>query len=356
MIKRLPYILSCTILIFTFAIAKAQYTTKKVNIKHQVYTDSLKSIAYDRVLPIWGAEAYKKGFDIPYPLGLMANFVWMKQGITIDNMQLGLKTDNQDIPLTSVDFIEFGENTNTSFSTNFRPDIWVLPFLNVYGLFGAGRTATEVNLVTPIHMKSVVEQRISTMGFGVMGAGGIGPVWISVDANFTWNKPELLDDPTQVNILGIRIGHSFVFKDRPDRNINIWVGGMRVHMSSETRGSIALKDALPQETWDRKDEIVDDYWNWYNALDATKPVDRKKIETADAVLTPLVDRIDALDGDAIIGYGMDKQTKQLWNGVMGAQYQMNKAWQLRAEWGLIGDRESYLVSINYRFLGPHKKN
>ena len=88
--------------------ATAQYTSKKIKSKHQLYTDSLKQVNYDYIFPILGQGAYKKGFDIPYPVGIMANFMWMKQHIIIDNLQLGLLTDNQDIPLTEVDFIEFG--------------------------------------------------------------------------------------------------------------------------------------------------------------------------------------------------------------------------------------------------------
>ncbi|MCK5701799.1 MAG: hypothetical protein KAI29_11620, partial [Cyclobacteriaceae bacterium] len=262
-----------------------------------------------------------------------------------DNLQLGLQSDNQDIPLTPVDFIEFGDNTNTSYSINVRPDIWVLPFLNVYGLFGYGNSHTEVNLVKPVKLESIVDQGIRTMGFGIMGAGGIGPVWWSVDANFTWNKPELLDKPTKVNVLGIRMGRTFVFKSRPDRNIAVWAGGMRLHMGTETVGAIKMSDALPPETWDRIDEIVDDYWNWYD----NEATPKQKI-VADQILTPIVDRLENADGDAVISYAMDKQTKQLWNGIIGAQFQVNKRWMFRTEWGIIGDRKSALVSVNYRFL------
>ena len=324
---------------------QAQYASKKVKSKHQIYTDSLKQVKYDYTFPIWGQAVYNKGFDIPYPVGIMTNGLWMNQGIIIDNLQLGLQSDNQDIPLTPVDFIEFGDNTNTSYSINVRPDIWVLPFLNVYGLFGYGNSHTEVNLVKPVALESIVDQGIRTMGFGIMGAGGIGPVWWSVDANFTWNKPELLDKPTKVNVLGIRMGHTFVFKKRPDRNIAIWAGGMRLHMGTETVGAIKMSDALPPETWDRRDEIVSDYWNWYDNV-ATIP--QKK--GADEILTPIVDRLEAADGDAVISYGMDKQTKQLWNGIIGGQFQLNKRWMLRTEWGIIGDRKSALASVNYRFL------
>ena len=124
---------------------------------------------------------------------------------------------------------------------------------------------------------------------------------------------------------------------------------MRVHMSTETVGAITLKDAIPQETWDRADQIVADYWDWYDNV-----ADPKQKIAADKVLTPIVDRIDAADGDAVIKYGMDKQTKQLWNGTIGGQFQFNKAWQFRTEVGFIGDRKSVMLSLNYRFLGPKK--
>lgn len=275
----------------------------------------------------------------------MGNFLWMKQGLIIDNLQLGLQTDNQDIPLTSVGFIEFGDNTNTSYSINVRPDIWVLPFLNVYGLFGKGNLHTVVNLVKPVEMVSIVDQGIRTLGFGVLGAGGIGPVWFSVDANFTRNKPELLEEATKVNVLGARLGHTFVFKLKPDRNIAIWADGMRLHMATETVGAIKMIDALPPETWDQRDEIVSDYWDWYDN-EATLP--QKKV--ADEIFTPIVDRLEQADGDAVISYAMDKHAKQLWNGIIGAQFQVNKRWMFRTEWGIIGDRKPTLACVNYRFL------
>lgn len=339
------YLLIVLIGLFFISNINAQYVSTKVKDKHQQYTDSLKQIEYKYIFPILGQGAYKKGFDIPYPIGIMGNYMWMDQGITIDNMQLGLKTDNLDIPLTGVDFIEFGENRNTSYTVNFRPDVWVFPFLNVYGIFGFGNSHTEVNLVAPIELKSVVDQSVSTVGVGIMGAGGVGPVWISVDANWTWNKPELLDEATRVNVLGLRVGHTFVFKNNPESNIAAWVGGMRVKMNSETKGEIKLIDALPSETWERRDEIVEDYNDWYEGLG---PIQKAAV---DATAVPdIIERLDAADGSSIIRYGMDKQVKEMWNGLIGVQYQYNKHWMLRSEAGLIGDRKSFLLSLNYRFL------
>ena len=324
---------------------QAQYVSTKVKSKHQQYTDSLKQVEYNYIFPILGQGAYSKGFDIPYPVGLMGNYMWMDQGLTIDNLQLGLKTNDLDIPLTGVDFIEFGKNTNTSYTFNVRPDIWILPFLNVYGIFGYGESHTEVNLTAPIELKSVVDQSVSTVGVGIMGAGGLGPVWFSVDANWTWNKPELLDKSVRVNVLGIRVGHTFVFKNRPQSNIALWAGAMSIKMNSETKGELKLKDALPPETWDRRDEIVANYRDWYDDLTPIKKA------AVDATAVPdIVNRLEAAEGESIIRYGIDKQVKERWNGLIGIQYQYNKHWMLRSEAGLIGDRKSFLVSLNYRFL------
>jgi len=339
------YSIAFLILCLAPNLSQAQYSSKKIKDKYQAYTDSLKQVKYDYTFPIYGQKVYQKGFDIPYPAGIMGNFMWMDQGILIENMQLGLTTDNQDIPLTNVDFIQFGDNTNTSYTVNVRPDLWVFPFLNVYAIFGYGHSKTEVNLAVPVELKSVVDQNISTAGFGIMAAGGVGPVWISVDANWTWNKPELLDRAVPVNVLGLRFGHNFVFQHKPQSNIGLWVGGMRASMGASTVGQIKLIDALPPETWERRDEIVNDYWDWYDN-DATNI--QKAV--ADEVLTPIIERIGNADGESIVKYGMSKQVKQKWNGLIGMQYQINKTWMIRSEAGLVGDRKSFLLSLNYRFL------
>jgi opacity protein-like surface antigen len=339
--------------------AGAQYTTKKVKSKHQAYTDSLKQVKYDYVFPVWGQAAYQRGFDIPYPVGIMANYFFADQGILIDNFQLGFENalnPDRGFPLQPfVDslgnpIIRFGDSRNQAWTYNVRPDVWIFPFLNVYGIFGVGGSNTEVNIASVfgnenLSFTSQVEQKISTAGFGIMAAGGIGPFWFSGDFNFTWNKPELLDEATVATVIGLRLGKTFVFKNKPQSNIAVWVGGMRVNIQSATFGAIKLRDGLPQEVWDKKDEAVNSYWDWYNN-EATIP--QKKI--ADRLVTPIVDALDNRNGESIVKYGMDKQVAEKWNMLIGVQYQLNKRWMLRSEGGIIGDRKSFLASLNYRFL------
>ena len=338
----------------------AQYASKRIKSKYEAYTDSLKKVEYNYLFPFWGQKAYKRGFDIQYPIGFMGNFFWVDQGIIIDNFQLGFDNAHDgtlDFPLTSVSdsIIGFGNNSNKSYSINIRPDIWLFPFINVYGIFGVGRSRTSVDVKAfqyspaAVNFNSIVEQKINTYGAGVLFAGGVGPVWISLDANMTWNKPELLDRATYANVVGIRMGKAFTFKKRPQSNISIWVGTMYLSIQSETVGAIKLQDALPPEVWDKKDEFVNNYWNWYNN-DATELQKR----FADRILTPVVDAIDARNGESIVQYGMDKQVKENWNMLVGMQYQINKHWQIRSEGGVVGNRKSFLFSVNYRILGFKK--
>ncbi|PWK19626.1 hypothetical protein [Xanthomarina spongicola] len=328
----------------------AQYPTTKVKGKFEVYTDSLKQVEYTNVFPIWGQQAYKKGFDIPYPTGIMVNYMYLKQGLLVENLQLGLQTKNVDIPLTPVDFIEFGDNYSSAHSIMVRPDIWVFPFLNVYGILGYGQSTTEVNLTYPIELQSIVEQSVRTAGFGITAAGGIGPVWIALDTNLSWNKPELLEDAVKVSTFGLRVGHNFVYKHKPYRNFGVWVGAMKMKLGSETVGEVKIGDIFPQEVFDRAAEIESNYYDWLNSLNPNNPIDAIKIEKANEILTPIVDRIASADGESIIRYGLDKKAKSEWNGIIGAQFQYNKNWMFRTEAGVIGDRKSLLLSINYRFL------
>jgi len=340
--------------IFITGPAQSQYASKRVKSKFEAYTDSLKNINYDRVFPFWGAKAYKRGIDIPFPIGFMANYFWVDQGIDINNFQLGFENAYDgllDFPLQplSDSILDFGNNSNRSWSFNVRPDLWIFPFIDLYGIFGYGQSQTtiEVNAFqytsNPIRFTSVVDQGITTYGAGVLLAGGVGPVWISMDNNITWNKPELLDEATMAWVMGLRMGKLFRFKNKPQSNFSFWIGTMYLSMQSKTIGAIALRDAIPDFD-NTKQQLIQD-------------LEDKKGETGligDKLIDRLIEEIEQRNGESEVSYAMDKKAKKPWNALIGMQYQINKTWQFRAEGGL-GNRKSILLSLNYRFMG-FKKN
>lgn len=312
---------------------------------------------YPYKLPFLGKKAIETGHDIQYPVGIMLNTMNMKQHILIDQFQLGFQpVEGNAIALQDADFIKFGENSNIASTTTVRPDIWILPFLNVYGLFGFGHTSTDINIshlhfathenipILPIDMVANVKQNIAMNGFGTMLAGGAGPLFFTVDANWTWSKPEMLEKALRTQIIGVRVGHVFKNSRKPDKNFGLWIGAMSGKLGgAKSHGSIALQELIPASMVEKRNEIIAQYENWYDGLG--------KIQQGLVNNTPLPEMINKLqnwEAGGVIEYQFDKQLKAEWNGTIGCQYQFNKRWMLRSEGGVIGDRKSFMLSVNYR--------
>lgn len=338
--------------------AMAQYATKQFSSAEEAYIDSIKHVEYNHIFPILGQKAYQKGFDVPYSAGIMLNNMNMKQGIAISDFQLGFHpVSGNGIALQDADFIKFGDNKSVASTTTIRPDIWVLPFLNVYGLFGFGHSSTDISIShlsfpaynqipdLPINMKTNVEQNIAINGFGAMFAGGVGPLFFTVDANWTWSKPEMLENPLRTQIVGMRVGHVFKNKRQPDKNFGIWVGTMYGNMGGAlSHGSIPLKTLIPPSMGEKRDEVVANYREWYDNLGK---IQQGLVNNTD--IPEFMDKLENWDAGGTIEYQFDRQLKSAWNGTLGCQYQFNKRWMLRSEGGIIGDRKSFMISLNYRF-------
>ena len=120
------------------------YSDKVVSLKHEALKDSLTSTPYPYILPIWGDKAAQRGFDLPYSAGLNVNYLSQKSDITINNLQVGFNHG----PLYNLDeIVRFNKATSTTNGLNFRPDIWLFPFLNIYGIFAKSTSATSIDFV-----------------------------------------------------------------------------------------------------------------------------------------------------------------------------------------------------------------
>src|SRR6476620_12763682 len=166
----------------------AQYTTDKVvGKKNQAFADSLKKTDYPYILPIWGDKATKNGFDLPYSAGVGINYLWQTSNINIENLKVGF---NNKEPYDLDGLVRFNKAISTLEAANFRPDVWLFPFLNVYGILGVGRGSTQVGYgvwVTDstgtdqevFNSETKVEFKTTTAGFGVTPTMGIGGFWFA---------------------------------------------------------------------------------------------------------------------------------------------------------------------------------
>ena len=279
----------------------------------------------------------------------MINYFTATQDILIPELEIGFSDGLlPDIPLTDIrGIVEFSEISAVATSVNVRPDVWVLPFLNVYGIFGKSWATTTVELSFPITMKAVAELEGTSTGMGITGAGGLGKYFFVLDGNWVWTEMSNFEKPVATKVFSFRLGRAFKFRNNPQSNIALWAGGMRVNMGGVTEGSITLNEVLPPETWERRDEIVTNYWAWYDGLSPI--LDPVKYQVATKVFNPIIEEIEVADGSGVIQYRLTKEPKQRWNVIIGGQYQLNKHHQFRAEGGVIGNRKSLLLSYNYRF-------
>ena len=208
------------------------------------------------------------------------------------------------------------------------------------------KAKTKVVLSDPIELTADPEQDGWFYGFGIMGAFGFGPVWLQADYSLTWADMELLESTVFTQIAGVRMGHVFPNKKNPEKNVSLWIGAMGIFLNTGTKGSIALSEIFPDMTETQVNQARQNY----NSNGSLTPI---KKDIMDEITQKILDRLQDIPvDDVFITYEMDKEPSSNWAGLLGAQYQFSKRWQLRAESNFMGkDRTSILLSLNYRVHG-----
>jgi hypothetical protein len=348
-------------------------TNKPVGEKSESLVDSLKSTPYPYALPIWGDKATALGFDLPYSAGLSVNYLTQESELVLQNLMVGFNNG----PQYNIDeIVRFNDATARASALNIRPDLWIFPFLNVYGILGMVKSSTQIdasiylpdtaNVWSPVASFGTTAKFDGTvMGFGITPTMGVGGGWIALDMNFAWTDISALDKPVKTFVFGPRFGKSFKFK-KPQSQLALWVGGFRVQFSSETSGSLPLIELFPgadlQGKVDQaiinvetKQMNVDQWWSDLSTIEQANPVNKAKYETANRALTTAGNFLNAADAalndgeQAAVQYSLDKSLKDAWNFIVGSQYQLNKHWMVRAEFGFLGSRQQFLTSLQYRF-------
>jgi hypothetical protein len=349
------------------------FTNKEVGKKNAELVDSLKHSEYPYTLPILGAKASKAGYDLPYSAGMSSQYFWQVSDIIIDNLNVGFNNG----PMYNVDeIIRFDKARATASALTVRPDIWLFPFLDIYGIFGKAKASTEVGFGiwvpdstnTPkqvLSANTLVEFNTNTYGFGFTPTIGIGGGFLALDMNVAWTDVPQLDKPAQSFIFGPRIGKNVKLK-KPGETIALWVGGFRVHLSSETKGSIALSEVLPADQLGTKvnqgiekvgnaQKQVDAWWASLSSQQQQNPVNEAKYNAANRALGTAGEILAAANNaigtisTSTVQYSMDKRPKDAWNFIIGSQFQLNKHWMVRGEVGFLASRTQVIAGMQYRF-------
>lgn len=350
------------------------FTNKEVGKKNADLIDSLKKSEYPYSLPILGAKATKAGYHLPYSAGISANYFWQQSDLIIENLSVGFNNG----PLYNLDeIIRFDKAVATASAFTIRPDIWLFPFLNIYGIFGRAAASTDIgfgvwvkdsanNDVQVMSGSTKVEFNTSTYGIGFTPTIGVAGGFLALDMNVAWTDVPQLSKPAQSFVFGPRLGKNFKI-NRPDQTVAVWVGAFRVKLNSETNGSIALSEVFTPgsgfgskidqgiEKVDKTQQEVNAWWASLTPAQQQNPVNKAKYNTANRVLARAGEILASADNavnnitNGTVQYSMDKRPKDPWNFIVGSQYQLNKHWMLRGEVGFLGSRIQYLAGVQWRF-------
>lgn len=197
------------------------------------------------LFPIFKEEAIKRGYELPKPYGINFIFVNMKQNVDINSLNL---TGNLSVGKLNLgelsNFISVKSTTAKTSNTNtlVKADLWVFPFLNLYGVFGKTKgnssAIVDINLLNKPFLKNynfTLKYDGITYGAGAVIAGGYKNFFSVVDFNYTTTKLDIIDGNISALIISPKIGYNFDFHNT--RN-SFWIGAMYQNISQTLKGDI----------------------------------------------------------------------------------------------------------------------
>ena len=323
-------VFASVLLLLVNSLAYGQVPDWKIDLDEQAI-DSLAQVDYPYVFPFFAQNVVRKGFDLPYPVGISFNYYQHNMGVLVDELALGINES----PLMPVAFFEFNEITDKVRAMSGRLDLWLFPFFNIYGVVGQLAIDADVTIAAPFPLETKVDMDGLTYGGGGVFAFGLQQFWTTVDGNIVWNDLDAYNEAVKARTLSFRLGRTFgiVKNDR----LQVWLGAMYQNVDSEVIGKYLLSDIVSEDMY----AIFADYQNseWYNDLDPTEQ----------AFVDGLIATIQQGDPTTELNYQVHQHPEDDWHMLAGAQYEVSKRWFIQVEGGFLGSRTSILSNINYRF-------
>jgi hypothetical protein len=228
-----------------------------------------------------------------------AIYEYIERDIEVNDLRLGV----DGAPLLSVSrFVDLGSNSKVHVALA-RVDAWLLPFVNVYGLFGyvhnqsTTRGTVTVPTAGPPGTRTFNFTADTTLdgfvgGGGLTLAAGYGQFFVMADANYTQTDMGF-DDEFRAVVASVRTGWNGKIADVPTR---LWVGGM--------------------------------YWDTANTARATVNV----------------------PGEGLVTFEADQGPAHPWNASVGASIAISRHWECFAEYGFnLDDVQVFGTGLTYRF-------
>ncbi|MDO6760507.1 hypothetical protein Q4566_09885 [Tamlana sp. 2_MG-2023] len=331
------------------------------------------SISYPYVLPIWGDKVAERGMadQLQLPFGVNVNYV--NAFMDLEITEFGLDIAGKDVSnILNVETLNFTNVAATTNGLNLRADAWILPFMNVYGLFSTVTGGTMVSLqptwkdaegeiiLQLPEFSSNVEFDAMTYGIGTTLVFGWDNYFLSTDFNYSRTNTALLKEQVGYATLSARAGYRFgLSKNNKDFFLAPYLGVMyRDFVGADgNSGQIGLDEVFPDLDMTFNETVDDKIASNQAIIDdpATDPKVKIKLQAQNQALTTIEETVnDSGIFTTKIDYNIKKEIAQTTTFQMGFNLQINKHWMFRGEYSLSDEQRFIMTGLQYRF-GIKKK-
>jgi hypothetical protein len=208
-------------------------------------------------LPIWGAEAEARGYQLPLPFGIGVTAYSARQPVNIHDLQLGRHGNP---PVSVTNFLQIDKVDTSQKNVSAKFDALIFPFLDVYGIAGYTTGTTKgliqvpaepiLGLIEPRQLQLNAAFNGPTYGAGITLQGGTRvSTWrdLTAIAVADWNRTRtnlsfendalIANTKPEATVFSARVGlHGIV---GPSMGAAIWIGGMHQEIQQTVAGSVA---------------------------------------------------------------------------------------------------------------------
>ena len=280
----------------------------------------VRSLMDDHKLPFMAQKVIDLGYDLPLPYGITVLHTDIDQAQNLDGLKVGFSGSEKE----PFDWVAFENARSQTKTWQLMGDMWVLPFLNVFGFVGDIDGDAPMNVILDgnglLEQKGVDCSRPGNLvlcrflqdqeidlpifatfsgknyGVGFNLAGGWKGFFFTLPVSFSWTNMDTTDvEGGAVISASPRLGRLVKLGD--NGNLGLYLGASYLDSNLTAHGSLAIPET-----------------------------------------------------DVTIDYDIDQSNQDKWAGILGANWAINGHWSLTVEYnGFFGSRESWIGGVAYRF-------
>jgi hypothetical protein len=211
--------------------------------------------------PVFGKKRRNNGMILPLPFGAGVTFFRFTQPYTATDLEVENYNNEMTIKAELMD----DNTTSGEINITVRPDLWLFPFLNVYGLFGYTSGSSNYDIkVNSFTLHNVPDENVTVdssftirttqaysgpvYGFGTTVSTGYKGFYVLL--NYEYNKTGRIDYKEKLVYqyfrakAGILLGHN-----QAKAKGSFWLGTSYMHDSHYFEGLVETEAVFPGLQW-----------------------------------------------------------------------------------------------------------